>query len=108
MNKILILKTNGVVPFTDRDALLERARGEWKISVQKIIGVKRAVLLYQGAVLEEYEIGDKLLVDLSQRPPRLTFDLSIVEDSKLRGLVLDYPTANPASVAEVENLKIKE
>ena len=108
MNEILILKTNGVVPFTDRDALLERARGEWKISVQKIRGVKRAVLLYQGAVLEEYEIGDKLLVDLSQRPPRLTFDLSIVEDSKLRGLVLDYPTANPASVAEVENLKVKQ
>ena len=93
MNKILILKTNGVVPFTDRDALLERARGEWKISVQKIIGVKRAVLLYQGAVLEEYEIGD---------------NLSIVEDSKLRGLVLDYPTANPASVAEVENLNEKQ
>lgn len=93
------------IPFTNRTALLERAKGEWRISIQKVKGVKRALLLYKGAVLEEYTIGDKILTNLADNKCRLTFDLSLVEDSKFKGHLVTYPTANPASVTVLEELE---
>lgn len=108
MTKILVLKlgtSERGIPFTDREALLERAKGSWRISVQKIRGVKRAILLYNGTVLEEYNIGDEVLANLADNKCRLTFDLTIVEDSNLRGKQIVYPTANPASVAVLEELE---
>ena len=111
MTKVLVLKLSTAergIPFTNRTALLERARGEWRISVQKIKGVKRALLLYKGAVLEEYTIGDKIMTNLADNKCRLTFDLSLVEDSRLKGHLVSYPTANPASVTVLEDLEFTE
>ena len=111
MTKVLILKLSTAergIPFTNRTALLERAKGEWRISIQKVKGVKRALLLYKGAVLEEYAIGDKILTNLADNKCRLTFDLSLVEDSKLKGHLVSYPTANPASVTVLEDLEFTE
>ena len=111
MSKVLILKlstTERGIPFTDSEALMERARGSWRISIQKIKGVKRALLLFNGSVLEEYAIGDEVLANLADNKCRLTFDLSLVESSSLKGRSLVYPTANPASVAVLEDLEFVE
>ena len=110
MSKILILKlsdSDRTIPFGDKKGLLERANGAWRISLGRIKGVKKALLLFRGRVLAEYEIGSKITVDESN-DYRLTFDMKEVENSEYKDRILDYRTANPVSVLEVEKIKYRE
>jgi hypothetical protein len=110
MEKLLILKLSDkdrTIPFGNDEELVDRANGSWRISLSKINGVKRALLLFRGRVLEEYEIGSKIIADTSNSN-RLTFDMTIVEHSDFKNKILDYRTANPASVVEVEKIKYRD
>lgn len=110
MEKLLILKlsdSDRTIPFGDKEGLLERANGAWRISLSRIKGVKKALLLFRGRVLAEYEIGSKIIVDESN-DYRLTFDMKEVENSVYKDRILDYRTANPASVLDVGKIKYRE
>ena len=106
MNKLLILKlsdTDRTIPFGNTEGLIERANGAWRISLGRIKGVKRALLLFRGRVLAEYEIGSKITVTVDEEDRhRLTFDMKEVENSEYKDRILKYRTANPASVLDID------
>lgn len=109
--KYLILKlseSDREIPFGNSDELVKRANGSWRISLKKIEGVKRALLLFRGSVLAEYEIGPEIVAKNTPTGYRLTFNMKEVEDSKHKGRILNYRTANPASVVEENKLKDKK
>lgn len=115
MDKLLILKlsdTDRTIPFGDKKGLLERANGAWRISLNRIKGVKKALLLFRGRVLAEYEIGSKIIVTVEEvkgkERHRLTFDMKEVENSVYKDRILDYRTANPASVLDVGKIKYRK
>lgn len=111
MGKYLILKLSDkdrTISFGNSEELVKRANGAWKISLKKIEGVKKALLLFRGCVLAEYEIGSKIIVNDTDEGYRLTFDMKEVENSRHKSRILDYRTANPASVAEEEKLQDKK
>ena len=110
IEKILILKlsdSDRTIPFGDKKGLLERANGAWRIGLPRIKGVKKALLLFRGRVLDEYEIGSKIIVD-ENNDYRLTFDMREKENSQYKDRILDYRTANPASVIEAEKIKYRK
>lgn len=109
--KYLILKLSEAdrgIPFGNSDELIKRANGSWRISLKKVEDVKRALLLFRGSVLGEYEIGSEIIAKKTDTGYRLTFDMTEVKNSKHKGRVLDYKTANPASVAEESKLRDKK
>lgn len=95
----LILKLSdkdNKVPFNNEKKLISRANGSWRITPTKLGDTDRALLLYRGQVLEEYEIGDSIIFD--RKNNRTTFDMKVKKNSKYKGKSLEYKTANPASI----------
>lgn len=84
------------IPFSDDEKLLERANGEWRLTPAKLGKAERALLLFRGQVLNEYEVGNKIIFDRDKT--RITFDMKTIENSNYKGCVLDYKTPNPASI----------
>lgn len=106
-NKYFIAKISNRennVPLHDKDALRERARGFWKVSTARLNETRNMLLLFNGTVIGAYTIGSKILLDQDAR--RVKFELTDV-DSHFIGKRLDYPTANPISIAPESKLIIK-
>lgn len=84
------------VPFNSEKKLIERANGSWRITPAKLGDIDKALLLFRGQVLEEYEIGD--IITFDRKNNRITFDMKVIKNSKYKGKILEYKTANPASI----------
>lgn len=101
MGEYLILKLSdkeSAIPFSDSQKLTERANGAWRFTPARLKDVKTALLMFRGQVLEEYELGEKIVYNLNTK--RITFDLTPVAKSQFKGKMLDYKTANPASLLD--------
>lgn len=106
MPNYLILKLSDKeksIPFSDSKLLAERANGAWRFTPARLNGVNTALLLFRGQILEEYEIGRKITYDLIDK--RITFDMSPVSHSTLKGKSLEYKTSNPASLVDSKKLQ---
>ncbi|WP_438798703.1 hypothetical protein [Staphylococcus pseudintermedius] len=90
------------IPFGDDEKLLERANGSWRLTPAKLGKAKKALLLFRGQVLNEYEVGSKIIFDRDNT--RITFDMKTIKNSKYKGEVLDYKTSNPASIISKNDL----
>lgn len=90
------------IPFSDDEKLLERANGNWRLTPSKLGKAKKALLLFRGQVLNEYEVGSKIIFDRDNT--RITFDMRTIENSSYKGKVLDYKTPNPASIISKSDL----
>ncbi|WP_420496631.1 hypothetical protein QA540_10960 (plasmid) [Macrococcus psychrotolerans] len=107
--KYLILKLSDKeqgIPFNDRAELKKRAEGDWKLTLKTLGQTDRALLLFRGQVLGEYEIQDQFYFDRSTG--RVTLSLVEIDNSSMLNKVLDYPTANPASILDEKDLKEKQ
>lgn len=111
MSQYLILKLSdkeNAVPFSDSEKLTERANGSWRFTPARLEDVKAVLLMFRGQILEEYELGDKIIYN--RKTKRITFDLTPIKNSQLKGKLLNYPTANPASLLDdtkIQSLIIK-
>jgi len=90
------------VPFNNEKKLIDKANGSWRITPAKLGDVDKALLLFRGQVLEEYEIGDTIIFDRKNK--RMTFDMKVIKNSKYKGKILEYKTANPASIISKSKL----
>lgn len=92
---MVVIKINEV-PTGGPSALKSRAERAWRITPAKIAGQTKAIVLHRGIILEEYEI--KFFQQDQQEPDRIAFDLTIVPNSSLKGLKIDYPTSYPCTI----------
>lgn len=87
---------------TTASGLKERTSRAWKANIKKYINENRLIVVHQGVILEEYEVNsvkpDRL------EPNRICFDLTELQDSQLRGLLVNYKTSNPCTIMDVEEL----
>ncbi|MBF7026033.1 hypothetical protein [Staphylococcus kloosii] len=90
------------IPFSDDEKLLERANGNWRLTPAKLGKAKKALLLFRGQVLNEYEVGSKIIFDRDNT--RITFDMKTIDNSNYKGKVLNYKTPNPASIISKSDL----
>lgn len=92
---MVVIKINEI-PTGGQAALKARAQRAWKISTKKLIGQTRAIVMYKGCILEEYEILS-FTQDI-QQPDRIAFDLSIIPNSLFKNLRISYPTSYPCTI----------
>jgi len=90
------------IPFGNEAAMTEKANGAWRITVPKVGDTRTALVLLRGQIINEYAIGDKLTYD--RHTSRMTFDLTPIDNSKLKNKHLSYKTANPASIMDEDKL----
>lgn len=106
--KYLILKLSDReqgIPFNDPEELRKRAEGAWKLTLKTLGETDRALLLFRGQILGEYEIGNQF--GFNRATGRITLALTPVVNSTMLNKVLHYPTANPASLLDENDIKYK-
>lgn len=92
---MVVIKINEI-PNGGQSALKVRAERAWKISIEKLIGQTKAIVMYKGCILEEYKI-----ISYSQdllEPDRIAFNFSIIPNSLFKGLKVNYPTSYPCTI----------
>ncbi len=104
-DNILVLKLS-----EGKDLPVERigqlANGRWKINAIKIQTVKKVIVMIQQEVIADFSLGDTLTIELKNQG-RIT-NLGLVDSKNATGLVghiLDYRTANPATIKTLNELK---
>lgn len=77
--------------------------GNWRITPKKVRDVTRAIAVYSGTIVDEFAVAETRTVH-ANAGDKLSFDLTSVKDSDLRGRQINYPTSNPASVVTDQKL----
>lgn len=97
---MIIIKINQV-PDT-ASGLKERTSRAWKANIKNYINEERLIVVHQGVILEEYDVNTVMPDKLE--PNRICFDLTEVNESKLKGMLINYKTSNPCTIVDVEEL----
>lgn len=86
--------------------IAQLANGHWKVNAIKIQTVKKVIVMIQQEVVADFNLGDTLTIELKNQG-RIT-DLGLVDSKNATGLVghvLDYRTANPATIKTLKELE---
>lgn len=84
-------------PINDPKALLEQAQESWRITPTKLLNQPRALVVYKGTVLEEYEVLG--FHPSKSNPNKIAFDFKPVANSLFKNRkIINYNTANPCTV----------
>ena len=105
MSNYIILKLSGKeigIPFGNDKKLLEIANSQWRLTPAKLGNAKRALLLFRGQVLNEYEVDDQIIFD--RQETKITFSMKTIKNSNYKNKVINYKTPNRASIISKENL----
>jgi len=102
MKNILVIKLNEE-HFDKAKPILERTKGDWKISPKRLDDVKYVVVLIEQKVVATYQLGDTF--EYNRVTGRVS-DLKLLEDNDLDviGRNVDYSTSNPATLASYDRL----
>ena len=100
---MVVIKINEI-PAGGPSALKSRAERAWKITPEKIMGQTKAIVLYKGCILEEYEILN-FQQDL-EAPNRIAFKFSEVPNSLFKGHRIDYPTGYPCTITDKLTIRV--
>lgn len=84
------------------EALKLRTSRAWKANIKNLINEDTLISVHQGLILEEYNVN-AILPD-EEEPKRVRFELTEVQQSKLKGLLISYPTSNPCTTMDIEEL----
>ena len=102
------------IPYNDRERLKKRAEGYtdepgkiggWKTSFVTIWKTTKALAIFRGQILAEYEIEDS--IKLNREEKKVLLNLKEIKNSKYLDKVLDYKTTNPCSVLNTKDFQYK-
>lgn len=78
-------------------------KGKWRITPKKVQQVTRAIAVYSGTIVDEFTVAETRTVH-ADVGDKLSFNLTSVKYSGLRGRQIKYPTSNLASVVTDQKL----
>ncbi|MGW7988469.1 hypothetical protein ACWEYO_14240 [Staphylococcus shinii] len=102
MKNILVIKLSEQHINNDK-SILERAKGDWKISPKRLDEVKYVVVLVNQEVIATYTLGDEFNYN---RVTGRVSKLELTENNELDviGKKVEYSTSNPATLASYNRL----
>lgn len=102
MKNILVIKLSEQ-HINNNLSIVERVKGDWKISPKRLDDVKYIVVLNNQKVVATYKLGD---VFSYNRITGRVSDLELIEDDELNviGREVEYSTSNPATLASYNRL----
>lgn len=106
MDDILVLKLKEGEGLP-ADRLAQLADGHWKVNASRVLNVRYVIVLVHMKVLADFELGD--LITLERQTGRIT-NLGLVDAHNKTGLVgkkLNYKTANPATIKNLDDLRAR-
>lgn len=102
MKDLLILKLTGQKP-DNKEEMLERIKGGWKVSPKRLDDVKYVVVLFEQRILGTFSLGD--VITYNKKIGKVThLDLIETDDLDIIGQRVSYRTSNPATLSSFENL----
>lgn len=105
LKNLLVIKLTNVGE-TEK-SIIERIRGDWKVSPKRLDDVEHVIVLEDQEIVGTFSMGN---VFTYNRMTGRVSDLDLVQDNTLDiiGKKVDYATSNPATLASIEGLRIKE
>ncbi|OXS74188.1 hypothetical protein [Domibacillus enclensis] len=97
---MIIIKVN-VVP-NSKEGLRDRVRRAWRISQDRLYNQDELMAVYKGEILEVYKVLSYGKDQIDEN--RVAFEIE-EKESDLKGKKIVYKTANPCTIADVENLE---
>lgn len=89
--------------FVLNKSLIELLQIHWRITPRKTVGVTRAIAIYKGTIIGEFQLTDNHIVHASDNRMSFKF-LQVPKQSGLVGQSITYRTSNPASVIDKDKL----
>lgn len=100
---MIIIKVNEVPP--SKEGLRERTSRSWRISLDRLYNQKEAVAVFKGEILEVYKVLSYGKDQLEEN--RVAFELEEIGDHPLKGKRINYRTANPCTIRDIDDLIIE-
>jgi len=97
---MIVIKVNEVP--NSKEGLKERVQRAWRIKLDRLYNQYELIAVYQGEILEVYKVlsYDRDLLE----EKRVAFKIEEIT-SDLKGLKIDYKTANPCTIVDKKDLK---
>ncbi|TYR81189.1 hypothetical protein FZC66_04815 [Priestia megaterium] len=97
---MIVIKVNEVP--NSKEGLRDRVRRAWRISQDRLYNQEELMAVYKGEILEVYKVLSYGKDQIEEN--RVAFELEEIP-SDLKGKRIEYKTANPCTIVDVQNLK---